>query len=209
MPCHPAPCSTCCAVGVGLTSVSSSLVPRVSYDDIGGCEKELTKIRELVELPMRHPKVFTSVGVRPPRGVLIYGPPGCGKTMIAKAVAAETGAFFFLINGPEVMSKMAGESEQKLRQVHTPRSEATRGVADPERTPRPRPPLYSVLTLPPPCLHPLFRRLTSVRRILPRFSSLTRSMLSRRVVTKLRARSRSVSSHRCSPSWTVSPPSHR
>lgn len=95
-------------------------MPRVSYDDIGGCEKELTKIRELVELPMRHPKVFTSVGVRPPRGVLIYGPPGCGKTMIAKAVAAETGAFFFLINGPEVMSKMAGESEQKLRQVHAP-----------------------------------------------------------------------------------------
>jgi len=89
----------------------------LGYDDIGGCDKELAKIRELVELPMRHPKVFTSVGVRPPRGVLIYGPPGCGKTMIAKAVAAETGAFFFLINGPEVMSKMAGESEQKLRQA--------------------------------------------------------------------------------------------
>ena len=71
----------------------------LGYEDIGGCDKELAKIRELVELPMRHPKVFTSVGVRPPRGVLIYGPPGCGKTMIAKAVAAETGAFFFLING--------------------------------------------------------------------------------------------------------------
>lgn len=89
----------------------------LGYDDIGGVDKELSKIRELVELPMRHPKVFTSVGVRPPRGVLIHGPPGCGKTMIAKAVAAETGAFFFLINGPEVMSKMAGESEQKLRQA--------------------------------------------------------------------------------------------
>ena len=89
----------------------------LGYDDIGGCDKELAKIRELVELPMRHPKVFTHVGVRPPRGVLIYGPPGCGKTMIAKAVAAETGAYFFLINGPEVMSKMAGESEQKLRQA--------------------------------------------------------------------------------------------
>jgi len=89
----------------------------LGYDDIGGVDKELSKIRELVELPMRHPKVFTSVGVRPPRGVLIHGPPGCGKTMIAKAVAAETGAYFFLINGPEVMSKMAGESEQKLRQA--------------------------------------------------------------------------------------------
>lgn len=89
----------------------------VGYDDIGGCDKELSKIRELVELPMRHPKVFTSVGVRPPRGMLIHGPPGCGKTMIAKAVAAETGVFFFLINGPEVMSKNQGESEQKLRQA--------------------------------------------------------------------------------------------
>jgi len=89
----------------------------LGYEDIGGVDKELSKIRELVELPMRHPKVFTTVGVRPPRGVLIHGPPGCGKTMIAKAVAAETGAYFFLINGPEVMSKMAGESEHKLRQA--------------------------------------------------------------------------------------------
>ena len=71
----------------------------------------------LVELPMHHPKGFTSVGVRPPRGVLIHGPPGCGKTMIAKAVAAETGAYFFLINGPEIMSKMAGESESNLRKA--------------------------------------------------------------------------------------------
>jgi len=89
----------------------------VGYEDIGGVDKELTKIRELVELPMRHPKVFTSVGIAPPRGVLIYGPPGCGKTMIARAVAAETGAFCFTINGPEVMSKMAGESEQNLRRA--------------------------------------------------------------------------------------------
>lgn len=89
----------------------------LGYDDIGGCDKELFKIRELVELPMRHPKVFTTVGIQPPRGMLIYGPPGCGKTMIAKAVAAETGVFFFLINGPEVMSKTQGESEQRLRQA--------------------------------------------------------------------------------------------
>jgi len=85
------------------------------YDDIGGVDKQLAKIRELVELPMRHPKVFTGVGVRPPRGVLIHGPPGCGKTMIARAVAAETGAACYLINGPQVMSKTAGESEQNLR----------------------------------------------------------------------------------------------
>ena len=87
------------------------------YDDIGGCDVQLSKIRELVELPMRHPKVFTTVGIRPPRGVLIFGPSGCGKTMIAKAVAAETGAYFFFIHGPEVMSKMAGESEQNLRRA--------------------------------------------------------------------------------------------
>ena len=90
-------------------------IEELGYDDIGGCDKQLAMIRELVELPMRHPKVFTSVGVRPPRGVLIYGPPGCGKTMVARAVVAETGASLFLINGPEVMSKMAGESEQNLR----------------------------------------------------------------------------------------------
>jgi len=89
----------------------------IGYDEIGGCDKELAKIRELVELPMRHPKVFTTVGISPPRGVLIYGPPGCGKTMISKAVAVETGAFCFTINGPEVMSKMAGESEQNLRRA--------------------------------------------------------------------------------------------
>jgi len=90
-------------------------IDELGYDDIGGCDKQLAMIRELIELPMRHPKVFTSVGVRPPRGVLIYGPPGCGKTMVARAVVAETGASLFLINGPEVMSKMAGESEQNLR----------------------------------------------------------------------------------------------
>jgi transitional endoplasmic reticulum ATPase len=100
-----------------LDRAEEAAADELGYDDIGGVDKELSKIRELVELPMRHPKVFTSVGVRPPRGVLIHGPPGCGKTMIAKAVAAETGAYFFLINGPEVMSKMAGESEQKLRQA--------------------------------------------------------------------------------------------
>ena len=89
----------------------------VGYDDIGGCNKQLANIRELVELPLRHPQIFRTVGIPPPRGVLMYGPPGSGKTMIAKAVAAETGAFFFLLNGPEVMSKLAGESESNLRKV--------------------------------------------------------------------------------------------
>ncbi len=89
----------------------------IGYDDIGGCNKQLAQIRELVELPLRHPQIFRSVGIPPPRGVLMYGPPGSGKTIIAKAVAAETGAFFFLLNGPEVMSKLSGESESNLRKA--------------------------------------------------------------------------------------------
>merc|ERR1719408_256692 len=89
----------------------------VGYDDIGGCKKAMGQIREMIELPLRHPTLFKTLGVKPPRGVLLYGPPGSGKTMIARAVANETGAFFFLINGPEVMSKMAGESEANLRKA--------------------------------------------------------------------------------------------
>jgi len=71
----------------------------------------------MIELPLRHPTLFKTLGVKPPRGVLLYGPPGSGKTLIARAVANETGAFFFLINGPEVMSKMAGEAEANLRRA--------------------------------------------------------------------------------------------
>merc|ERR1712072_670124 len=89
----------------------------VGYDDIGGCRKALAQIRELVELPLRHPQLFQTIGVKPPRGILMYGPPGTGKTLMARAVANETGAFFFLINGPEIMSKMAGESESNLRKA--------------------------------------------------------------------------------------------
>ncbi|KAM0895804.1 hypothetical protein ACQ4PT_023610 [Festuca glaucescens] len=89
----------------------------VGYDDVGGMRKQLTQIRELVELPLRHPQLFKSVGVKPPKGILLYGPPGSGKTLIARAVANETGAFFFCINGPEIMSKMAGESESNLRKA--------------------------------------------------------------------------------------------
>jgi transitional endoplasmic reticulum ATPase len=89
----------------------------VGYDDIGGCKKAMAQIREMIELPLRHPTLFKTLGVKPPRGVLLYGPPGSGKTLIARAVANETGAFFFLINGPEIMSKMAGEAESNLRKA--------------------------------------------------------------------------------------------
>ncbi|CAH0391348.1 unnamed protein product [Bemisia tabaci] len=89
----------------------------VGYDDIGSCRKQLAQIKEMVELPLRHPSLFKAIGVKPPRGILLYGPPGTGKTLIARAVANETGAFFFLINGPEIMSKLAGESESNLRKA--------------------------------------------------------------------------------------------
>merc|ERR1719213_1319284 len=89
----------------------------IGYDDIGGCRKQLAQIKEMVELPLRHPGLFKAIGVKPPRGILLYGPPGTGKTLMARAVANETGAFFFLINGPEIMSKMAGESESNLRKA--------------------------------------------------------------------------------------------
>ncbi|MQL85517.1 hypothetical protein Taro_018037 [Colocasia esculenta] len=89
----------------------------IGYDDVGGVRKQMAQIRELVELPLRHPQLFKSIGVKPPKGILLYGPPGSGKTLIARAVANETGAFFFLINGPEIMSKMAGESESNLRKA--------------------------------------------------------------------------------------------
>eukprot|EP00879_Flechtneria_rotunda_P013669 GHRR01014279.1.p1 GENE.GHRR01014279.1~~GHRR01014279.1.p1 ORF type:complete len:331 (+),score=112.20 GHRR01014279.1:166-1158(+) len=89
----------------------------VGYDDVGGVRKQMAQIRELVELPLRHPQLFKTIGVKPPKGILLYGPPGSGKTLIARAVANETGATFYIINGPEIMSKLAGESESNLRKV--------------------------------------------------------------------------------------------
>merc|ERR1712054_673421 len=89
----------------------------VGYDDVGGVRKQMGQIRELVELPLRHPALFKTLGIKPPKGILLFGPPGSGKTLIARAVANETGAFFFLINGPEIMSKMAGEAEGNLRKA--------------------------------------------------------------------------------------------
>jgi transitional endoplasmic reticulum ATPase len=90
---------------------------RVSYEDIGGLGKELQRIREMIELPLKYPAVFDRLGVEPPKGVLLYGPPGTGKTLIARAVAAETNAAFFVINGPEIINKFYGESESRLRGV--------------------------------------------------------------------------------------------
>jgi len=87
------------------------------YDTIGGASKHLAAVRELVELPLRHPELWSKLGINPPRGVLLTGPSGCGKTAMARAVAAETGAYFFVINGPEVISKRAGESETNLRRA--------------------------------------------------------------------------------------------
>jgi transitional endoplasmic reticulum ATPase len=106
-----------CDIEDALPRSEDDRLDEVGYDDIGGCGRQLAQIRELVELPLRHPQLFRTVGIPPPRGVLMYGPPGSGKTTIAKAVAAETGAFFFLLNGPEVMSKLAGESESNLRKA--------------------------------------------------------------------------------------------
>jgi transitional endoplasmic reticulum ATPase len=91
-------------------------VPRVTYEDIGGLKEEIQKIREMVELPLRHPELFERLGIEPPKGVLLYGPPGTGKTLLAKAVANETNATFIHISGPEIMSKFYGESEARLRE---------------------------------------------------------------------------------------------
>jgi transitional endoplasmic reticulum ATPase len=90
---------------------------KVSYEDIGGLKDELQRVRETIELPMRHPELFRKLGIEPPKGVLLYGPPGTGKTLIAKAVANESGAHFIPIAGPEIISKYYGESEQKLREI--------------------------------------------------------------------------------------------
>ncbi|MGC8644130.1 MAG: AAA family ATPase, partial [Isosphaeraceae bacterium] len=95
----------------------------ISYEDIGGLKRELHRIREIVELPLRYPEVFERLGIAPPRGVLLHGPPGCGKTLIARAVAHETDARFFAVNGPEIVHKFYGESEAHLRKIF---EEATR-----------------------------------------------------------------------------------
>lgn len=92
------------------------LTPTVTYEDIGGLKEELMKVREMIELPLKHAELFERLGIDPPKGVLLYGPPGTGKTLIAKAVANEAGANFYSIQGPEIMSKYYGQSEERLRE---------------------------------------------------------------------------------------------
>ncbi len=92
-------------------------VPDVTYDDVGGLKQEIEKVREMIELPLRHPEIFDRLGIDPPRGVLLHGAPGTGKTLLAKAVANESGSNFVAINGPEVMSKYVGEAEKKIRDL--------------------------------------------------------------------------------------------
>ncbi|KHO54742.1 MAG: transitional endoplasmic reticulum ATPase [archaeon GW2011_AR19] len=97
--------------------VSEEDAPGINYEDIGGLEEEIKKIREMVEIPLKHPEIFEKLGIESPKGVLLHGPPGTGKTLLAKAVATETDANFILLNGPEVMSKFYGESEKKIRDI--------------------------------------------------------------------------------------------
>ena len=98
------------------SEVKETLAPSVTYDDIGGLEDVLQRIREMIELPLKHPEIFERLGIDAPKGVLLYGPPGTGKTLLAKAVANESGASFYSIQGPEIMSKFYGQSEEKLRE---------------------------------------------------------------------------------------------
>ena len=92
-------------------------LPRTTYEDVGGLHEEIQRVREMVELPLRHPELFQRLGIEPPKGVLLHGPPGCGKTLLARAVANESEANFYSINGPEIMSKFYGESEARLREI--------------------------------------------------------------------------------------------
>jgi transitional endoplasmic reticulum ATPase len=97
--------------------ISDENIPEINYEDIGGLSEEIRKIREMVEIPLKHPELFRKLGIEAPKGVLLHGPPGTGKTLLAKAVATESEANFILLNGPEIMSKFYGESEKKIRDI--------------------------------------------------------------------------------------------
>ena len=100
-----------------MAEITSERKPRVTYEEIGGMKEQIKRLREIVELPMRHPEVFARLGIEPHSGILMYGSPGCGKTLIAKALASESEANFFIINGPEIMNKYYGETEARLRDI--------------------------------------------------------------------------------------------
>lgn len=111
-----------------MTKAVDNSIPRITYDDLGGLKKEVQKIREMVELPMRHPELFEKLGIEAPKGVLLYGPPGTGKTLLAKAVAGETNSHFTAISGPEIMGKYYGESEERLREIFKQAEENTPSI---------------------------------------------------------------------------------
>lgn len=111
-----------------MTKAVENSIPRVTYDELGGLKKEIQKVREMIELPMRHPELFEKIGVEAPKGVLLYGPPGTGKTLLAKAVAGETNAHFTTISGPEIISKYYGESEERLREIFKQAEENTPSI---------------------------------------------------------------------------------
>ncbi|MFM7796606.1 MAG: CDC48 family AAA ATPase [Candidatus Nitrosotenuis sp.] len=111
-----------------MTKAVDNSVPRITYDELGGLKKEVQKIREMVELPMRHPELFEKLGIEAPKGVLLYGPPGTGKTLLAKAVAGETNSHFTAISGPEIMGKYYGESEERLREIFKQAEENTPSI---------------------------------------------------------------------------------
>lgn len=111
-----------------MTQAMDNTIPRITYDDLGGLKKEVQKIREMVELPMRHPEIFDKIGIEAPKGVLLYGPPGTGKTLLAKALAGETNAHFTSISGPEIMGKYYGESEERLREIFKQAEENTPSI---------------------------------------------------------------------------------
>src|SRR3990167_8679865 len=109
--------STTITLNPKAVEVSEEKVLEVTYEDVGGIEEEVTKVREMVELPLKHPEIFEKLGIQPPAGVLLHGAPGSGKTLLAKAVANESEANFILVNGPEIMNKFYGESERKIREI--------------------------------------------------------------------------------------------
>ena len=109
--------STDIKVSPKAVDIVEETIPDVTYEDIGGLDQEIVKIREMVELPLRHPEIFSRLSISPPAGVLLHGPPGTGKTLLAKAVANESDANFILVNGPEIMNKFYGESEKRVRDI--------------------------------------------------------------------------------------------